>query len=522
MGTYVSDRLQEISFEFKRNNTVIVFIPDIEYNYVEQLARRKYRDSRSVKSILNCYAVVKLFKYMACTTRYVPIHSDVFKSVGSANKYSEYLQFLEENDNLIDTRGRITKEYHTMGRKFVKTITPKRYRPAHMGYYGCNSIFPPKSEKQYQVSLKFSDEIYYALKKKLEQYKFYSNNQEKLERIFSINNRECYAVHLFVELLNRILKGKINSDIVIRRHIKKIAETRFGYSNCLEDKVKDIDRLLCKIKDVVKEKDKIEHIEETYLSENNDGQDITRVMQSQDMKSKYSYYSELTLDPAGLDQCMTFRDLYAISDLNTIPEENEDGKLYSTFSRIRRPIRKYIRFRGEYLVEVTDVHCAHYTMLPIIFRNYSIIIPEEEMKEFIKQTQKGDLYADAVKGTGITRDAIKPVFQSFYSIKNENQYLYEGICKEERFERQTVCNYFTSKYPSIYKAILDFHRTHRCTLKRAANRVESAIMNSICARLITLGLHPFRLHDAIYMTRSKYWQVPFDITEEVYKAINAK
>ena len=69
---------------------------------------------------------------------------------------------------------------------------------------------------------------------------------------------------------------------------------------------------------------------------------------------------------------------------------------------------------------------------------------------------------------------------------------------------------------------MDFHTDHDYTLKSVANIVESNIMNPICDRLIVFGLHPFRLHDAIYMTESEYRKVPFDITEEVYKAINAK
>ena len=240
----------------------------------------------------------------------------------------------------------------------------------------------------------------------------------------------------------------------------------------------------------------------------------------QDMK--LSYYSDLAIDIDGLSECTSFRDLYSISHLNRVPVIDKSGKIYSVFTRIRRPIRKHIRYGRERLIEVSDVRCAHFAMLPVVFRYCNITVPDEEMGKFRELTQTEDLYADVVKGTDISRDAVKPIFQSFYSIRNEEQYLYAGIGKGEQSERRIVCDYFKRNFPSIYRAIMDFHTDHDYTLKSVANIAESNIMNPICDRLVALGLHPFRLHDAIYMTESEYRKVPFDITEEVYKAINAK
>ena len=56
----------------------------------------------------------------------------------------------------------------------------------------------------------------------------------------------------------------------------------------------------------------------------------------------------------------------------------------------------------------------------------------------------------------------------------------------------------------IYNALLNFHKTHNYTLKSVANRAESNIMNPICNELKAMGLHPFRLHDAIYMTPTEF------------------
>ena len=69
---------------------------------------------------------------------------------------------------------------------------------------------------------------------------------------------------------------------------------------------------------------------------------------------------------------------------------------------------------------------------------------------------------------------------------------------------------------------MDWHNTQSIKIKRAANRVESNIMNPICDDLRALGLHPFRLHDAIYLPQNEVEQIPFDITQRVYDYINKR
>ena len=219
---------------------------------------------------------------------------------------------------------------------------------------------------------------------------------------------------------------------------------------------------------------------------------------------------------------MCLRDLRDLASLNTIPEYGKDGKLYSVFSRIRRPIRKYITFRGSPLVEASDIRCAHFTMLPKIFENAGIeITPWWELESWIYLTQQGDLYSEVVDGTNIPRDAIKPTFQSFFSIKNENAYIYGGI-EKDCSNRLILCRWFKRNYPNIFKALLDWHNNQPFKIKRAANRVESRIMNSICDELRVLGLHPFRLHDAIYLPQNETDKVPFNINKQVYQYINKR
>ncbi|MBR5770438.1 MAG: hypothetical protein IKY20_02590, partial [Alistipes sp.] len=94
-------------------------------------------------------------------------------------------------------------------------------------------------------------------------------------------------------------------------------------------------------------------------------------------------------------------------------------------------------------------------------------------------TQQGDLYSEVVKDTPIPRDAIKPTFQSFFSIKNETSYIYGGK-EKDCSNRLILCRWFSNNYPNIYNALLSWHNTQSIKIKRAANRVESNIMNPIC------------------------------------------
>ena len=176
-------------------------------------------------------------------------------------------------------------------------------------------------------------------------------------------------------------------------------------------------------------------------------------------------------------------------------------------------------FRGAKLVEVGDVSCAHFTMLPVIFKRHSITIPSEELQRWVELTQSADLYGAVIEGTGISRSAIKATFQPFLSIKNKKQFLY-GQEGEELRKREILCDYFEAHFPAIFNALLSWHTQTDVSIKSVANQVESDIMNPICDRLIAEGLHPFRIHDAIYLPENEVPQLNLNIKEEVFARIN--
>lgn len=75
-------------------------------------------------------------------------------------------------------------------------------------------------------------------------------------------------------------------------------------------------------------------------------------------------------------------------------------------------------------------------------------------------------------------------------------------------------------YPNIYQSLLNFHTSFDRSIKSYANEVESEIMNEICGRIMLENLHPFRIHDAIYMTASEYARSYVDIKDLAIFLIN--
>ena len=520
-------KLQDEYFHFNKDNTVTVGIPRHEYERIESLSMKTYTDSRCAKGILKCYAVVSLFSRLSGTSEFVPIHSEIFKSNSSGSRYTEYQDLLKFN-GLIEIRNEIIDSYtDKKGIEHIFTVTPKSFRLCPY----TNMVWPEKSSpeqnKLWFLTLVMPDkETFVSLKQKYRAIKSYSCCPDKVSSTFSVNNEECYMVKLIVEFIKGITKGKINSPITFKRHIKDLfsrsGEHKSFNFNTISDIIYLIYNILDNVHEIREREKETKQIGGTDVRELIRNQYYIEKSDKPEGNSEFAYYAGLSIDLEGLDLCIRAKDLYDIAGLDRIPHIGKAGKIYSVFSRIRRPLRKFIRFNGEHLVEASDIHCAHYAMLPVVFRYCDISVPKEEMERFVALTQTKDLYGEVVAGTGIGRDTIKPVFQSFYSIKDESQYLYAGRRKGEYRQRELICRFFRTNFPDIYRQMLHFHKSHDYTLKSVANMAESNIMNPICDKLMSFGLHPFRLHDAIYLTETEFKASKslIDIDKETYGKIN--
>ena len=472
---------------FGKNNTIILYVKELTYNNLEKIAKQHYKDKRCIDGLIKCYAMIKLHQILANSNTPIPIHSEMFANGVSKRHYTDFLAILEQ-ENWIQIEHSQIENYKDKCGKFCIKQETNKYRVLEFGV-----DILGKQNGIYPVKLSLKKELFESLKIKYDYIKEYYNKDglnEKRISTLSFNNNELMLVKEIV----KSIKSKRQSSI---------SKSKIDISNYW-DLIKDLRERL--------EDNSKEHIVGNHLN---------YVVGNKNVK-RFDYYDELKFDIKALDKCMCLKDLRDLASLNKVPQYGKDGKLYSTFSRIRKPIRKHITFRGYPLVEVSDISCAHFTMLPKIFENRGIeIAPWWELEDWTYLTQQGDLYSKVVENTNIPRDAIKPTFQSFFSIKNENSYIYGGQEKDGQ-NRQILCKWFSKNYPNIYKALIDWHKNQDIKIKRVANQVESEIMNSICDELRALGLHPFRLHDAIYLPQNEKKDIPFDITQKVYNYINTK
>lgn len=483
---------------FGKNNTITLYVNELTYKHLEQIGKQYYKDTRNRVGLIKAFAMVKLHQKIAMVNDFVPIHSELFVDCVSKRNYTDFLTILEQ-ENLIQIEHYQIEIYKNKWGKNGIIQLPNSYRTIEF----CFDILG-KQKDVYPVKLSFKKEQFESLKIKYDYIRKHYKEDGFIEKRVSTmlyNNNELSLVKEIVNSIQKLSKRQnTTSNNRIFNSTSKL-EKNSNYLDLIKDVIKRLER-----------KDNKEQIVRNNLNKDIDNKSIT----------KFDYYNELQFDIGALDECMRLKDLRDLASLNTIPHYGKDGKLYSVFSRIRRPIRKHITFRGEPLVEVSDISCAHFTMIPKIFEKRGIeILPWWELEVWVYLTQQGDLYSEVVKNANIPRNAIKSTFQSFFSIKNENSYIYGGQEKDGH-NRQILCKWFSKNYPNIYQALIDWHKNQDIKIKRVANQVESEIMNSICDELRALGLHPFRLHDAIYLPQNEKEDVPFDITQKVYNYINTK
>ena len=480
--------------EYNKDGTITLYISEFIHNGLEWLGKQYFKDSRCREGLIKIYALIKLHQLISMGNDAVAIHSSIFTKISKRN-YTKYLDILQREMMINIIESPIDNYKDKSGKNCIRQ-EKNRYEVLEFGY-----DILGKQNKVFPVKLPINDKDYKVLPIKSDYIKKHYDGaglNEKRVFVMSINNDEVLLVKDIVNHIKQIVNKSSKTHLIF-----KTQYSHYYSESYLENLIKEL---------VIRLDNNKEHIV---------GNNLSYIIDNKH-DAKFDYYSELGFSIEALHECMCIKDLRDLAAINTVPEYGKDGKLYSVFSRIRRPIRKYITFRGSPLVEASDIRCAHFTMLPKIFENAGIeITPWWELESWIYLTQQGDLYSEVVKDTPIPRDAIKPTFQSFFSIKNETSYIYGGKEKDGQ-NRQILCKWFSKNYPNIYQALIDWHKNQDIKIKRIANQVESEIMNSICDELRALELHPFRLHDAIYLPQNEAEQIPCDINPKVYDYINKR
>ena len=489
----------ENTIEFSEKG-ITIYLTKAIYDAIEKVARTEYKDSRSVYGVVQTYAVIQAYSRLSYTNKFVPIHRDIFQFISKRN-YIAYRDLLYRH-NIIEWRKSEYTTYKTIKGENRISSTTTEYRMA--GVIGV--LFD--NDKMVPVHIPMPSDYVVALQKKHKHIgEEYIYAEDKSKSIMEVNPIEIIVVDEIARLVKDVISGKIKTQRTFERRVDKI-DTINKQINSNSD--------LC---DLIKRLIRVSNNKQ--IAGNNLAQELglQPVELSDNCIDNLQYYKELQAGCSALDECLTKRDLLHLSRINTIPNYGSADKIYSALANIRKPIREFVTFRGAKLVEVGDVSCAHFTMLPVIFKRYDIAIPSDELQRWVELTQCADLYSAVIEGTNISRKSIKATFQPFLSIKNKKQFLY-GQEGDELRNREAICDYFEEHFPAIFNALLSWHTLIDISIKQVANQVESDIMNPICDRLVADGLHPFRIHDAIYLPENEVPHLNLNIKEEVFARIN--
>lgn len=189
-----------------------------------------------------------------------------------------------------------------------------------------------------------------------------------------------------------------------------------------------------------------------------------------------------------------------ISEKNN-PVKYSSGRLYHAFHRSSRTFRKYLEYNGSLLVEAMDIHNAYFLLLSKIFhvtdRVGGFQIDQEELIRYDQLVRAGHLYEDVMLFEECpSRDQIKERLNAFKNDTNTWMTHYPEY------------NYFMDRFPSILHALQEYPTykkndgSNSKFVQMDLSFIETYLISSVCMELVGLGVTPFSLHDAIYVSQS--------------------
>ena len=351
--------------EYNKDGTITLYISEFTHNSLESLGKQYFKDSRCREGLIKTYALIKLHQLISKGNDAVAIHSSLFALISKRN-YTKYLDILKQEMMINIIESPIENYKSKTGKSGIRQEKNK-YEVLDFGV-----DILGKQNKVFPVKLPMRYEDYKALPTKLNYItKHYAGAglNEKREFVMSLNNEEVLLVKDIVNHIKKITNKTSKTHLTF-----KTTYSHHYSESYLENLIKELVKILDNNK---------EHIV---------GNNLNYIVDNKH-DIKFDYYSGLGFSIEALNECMCLKDLRDLATINKVPQYGKDGKLYSVFSRIRRPIRKYITFRGSPLVEASDIRCAHFTMLPKIFENAGIeITPWWELESWIYLTQQGEAH----------------------------------------------------------------------------------------------------------------------------------
>jgi hypothetical protein len=217
------------------------------------------------------------------------------------------------------------------------------------------------------------------------------------------------------------------------------------------------------------------------------------------------------------------------------------SRLWHPFHCLPRDFRKHVCYKGQPLVEAMDVKNCYYVLMAKVLSLDARIDPNE-LSRFMDIVRNGDIYSEVGKSIRFVRglpgdqgdeeylefigtnrrNLVKLEMQSFRNFKTYGQAQSQHPMLARKFKElfPSICNWLFS-----YPTYINRQGKNTKRLQSDMSRIETMLISSVCFRLNELGLHPFSLHDAIYLPKNEletleedfvsnlFWEV-YDTTSE--------
>ena len=217
------------------------------------------------------------------------------------------------------------------------------------------------------------------------------------------------------------------------------------------------------------------------------------------------------------------------------------SRLWHPFHCLPKSYREHVTYNGSPLVEAMDVKNCYYVLMVKALQLADKIDPDE-LRRFEALVRDGDIYMeigndiqfiheikedynddDYLSFIGTTRrDRVKVEMQSFRNYKTYGQAESQHPMLAKKFKElfPSICHWLFT-YP-IYR---NRKGKNAKRLQADMSRIETMLISKVCFRLKDMGLTPFTLHDAIYLSQEElgtvgkgfvdklFWEV-FDATTE--------
>ena len=182
----MSKQYDEDTILFSKDK-ITIYLAKTTYATIEKIAKTKYKDARSIRGVVETYAVIQLYSRLGYTNKFVPIHREIFQYISKRN-YVDYRELLREH-NIIEYQKSELTQYKDIKSQNRISSTPTLYRIS--GIFG----YLWSDYKTIPIHIKMSADYVTALKIKHKHIgEAYMFMQDKSKSIMEVNPNEIIVI----------------------------------------------------------------------------------------------------------------------------------------------------------------------------------------------------------------------------------------------------------------------------------------------------------------------------------------